>query len=124
MTNDKYGRMRPIDLNEPVSVTLPAHVWRGYMAAYTSTKWEAVDATSIMIEVQNALFDPLWMKEHEAEQQRRHDEHRQHIHEQLPDFLKPVIASDVPPDAGGFMKPASPSDVPPDDDAGGIANDD
>lgn len=98
MTDSKYGLMREMDLNAPVSITLPAHVWRGFLAAYCSTKWESTDATSIMMEIQDALFDPLWAREQQAEAQRKHDEYHRRMSGILPGFLPP----EIPPDAGNL----------------------
>lgn len=96
MTNsDKYGRMREITLNEPVTITLPAHVWCGFLAAYVAAKWSCADASVILNEVQNALFDPLWLRERQAEVQRVHDE-RHRLISGITGFPGPM----TPPDAG------------------------
>lgn len=49
-----------------------------------------------MMEIQDALFDPRWVREQQAEAQRKHDEHNRRMSGILPGFLPP----EVPPDAG------------------------
>lgn len=98
MNKGKYGLMRDLGLNDEVTITLPAHVLRGFLAAYLSTRWESSDATSIMTAIQDALFDPLWAKEQQAEAQRQHDEHQRLISGMIPGFPGP----DIPPDAEGI----------------------
>lgn len=67
--------MKDIGLNDPVSVTLPAHVWVGFIGAYKSTKWVSEDTSEIYRKVIDELFNPLFLKEQEAAMQENHDKH-------------------------------------------------
>jgi hypothetical protein len=96
--NNKYSRMRQMDLNEPVTITLPAHIWLGYMASYGAARWTCGYASVIMAEVREALFDPLVLKEQEAAEQRHNDRHNRLFSSMLPGF-KPPGDDDIPPDA-------------------------
>lgn len=104
---NKYGLMRKgIELNAPVTITLPAHVWHGYWSAYGAAKWGCSEATAIMMEVRDAMFDPVWLKEREADTQRKHDEHHRQILGSMFSGLPGIDMPDIPPDAG---------DLPPSD---------
>lgn len=72
MENKKI--MRDISLNEPVPVTLPAHVWLGFISAYASTEWSCEDVSIIAQEAIRQLFDPLYLNEKEAAMQEQHDQ--------------------------------------------------
>ena len=65
--------MRDIKLNDPVAVELPAHVWVGFIAAYSATRWQAEDASAIALEAIEKIFDPVWMKEREAANSEHND---------------------------------------------------
>jgi hypothetical protein len=65
--------MRDIGLNDPVTVTLPAHVWMGFIGAYAATKWQSSYVDQIGSEVIDQLYDPLHLKEREAAHQEQHD---------------------------------------------------
>jgi hypothetical protein len=98
MEKPDIGRMRTMDLNEPVTLTLPAHVWLGFLASYSATKWACMYATAIHAEAMEALLDPLWLKEREAARARRHDQEHALMSRIIPGFPAP----DIPPDAGGL----------------------
>lgn len=66
-------KARNISLTDPVTVTLPAHIWLGFFAAYMSTKWACNYASAIAVAAQEQLMDPLWLKEREAHQQQHDD---------------------------------------------------
>lgn len=66
--------MRDIGLNEPVSVTLPAHVWLGFAASYISSDFSSPDANQLVTAVQRELLDPLYIKEQEAQAQAQQDQ--------------------------------------------------
>jgi hypothetical protein len=98
--NSKYGLMRDLSLNAPVKIELPAHVWAGYLSAYGAADWGCADADAIRNEVQTTLFDPRWLREQQAENQRQRAEHP-HIHGVgIIGFPGPQ----VPPDAGGLSE--------------------
>lgn len=98
MAEHKYGLMRQLGLNDPVTVTLPAHVWAGFLSAYGSSEWSNSDTNAIMIEARDALFDPRWLKEREAELQRQHDTQHRIMSGMIPGFPSP----DIPPDPEGL----------------------
>ena len=75
MPNSKKKIMRDIKLNDPVVVELPAHVWIGFIAAYSATKWQAEDASAIALEAIDRIFDPVWVKEREAANSEHRDTH-------------------------------------------------
>lgn len=95
--SSKFPRMRKMDLNDEVTIKLPVHVWLGFNSAYNTTEWASPDATAIMREVQETVYDPLWLKEAQAEQQRNHDRNHQ-IFSGITGFPGP----EIPPDAGGL----------------------
>ena len=66
--------MRDIKLNDPVSITLPAHIWLGFVAAYATSDWNCNHANQIATEVSEALLDPLYMNERLAAEQQARDE--------------------------------------------------
>jgi hypothetical protein len=67
--------MKDIGLNDPVTVTLPAHVWAGFLSAYASTKWHSPDADTIGQEAVDQIFNPLYIKEREVANQAHQDQH-------------------------------------------------
>lgn len=68
--------MKDVSLNEPISVELPAHIWHGFIAAYLNTKWKSDDTSLIVNAVIDQLYDPVFLKEREAEHSEHHDMHR------------------------------------------------
>lgn len=101
---EKYGRMRPIQIGDDVTITLPAHIWLGFVGAYAATRWESADASTIMHAVHLAVFDPVWLKERTAHIQRQNDEQHRRIATMIPGFPVP----EVPPDAGEITDDSSP----------------
>jgi hypothetical protein len=65
--------MRNITLNEKVAIELPAHIWLAFMAQYATTKWSSDAASHIVVNIQEALLDPIYIKERQAEAQSYHD---------------------------------------------------
>jgi hypothetical protein len=67
---------RPIPLTEDVAVTLPAHVWIAFCAAYGEAEWNSPWATMVTYEAQHMLFTTAYMKAREAhwreEQEQQH----------------------------------------------------
>lgn len=81
--------MRDIKLNDPVSITLPAHIWLGFVAAYATSDWNCNYANNIATEVSDALLDPIYMNERLAEEQQARDEQSatmQRLMGQIPEF--------------------------------------
>lgn len=71
MTEQKV--MRDISLNEPVTITLPAHLWLSAMSGYAECEWSSTVMTLLMTRVQEALLDPVYLKEQLAKQQHQQD---------------------------------------------------
>lgn len=65
--------VKKILLGEPVSVTLPAHIWVGFFSAYASTDWNNYCASAIATECQKAVLEPRFIKEQEARAQHNLD---------------------------------------------------
>ena len=66
MSDLNIPRARDISLTAPVTVTLPAHVWAGFLASYMSTEWVCFYTTTVATAVQEQIMDPLWLKEQDA----------------------------------------------------------
>lgn len=62
-----------MSLNEPVTITLPAHIWLGFMFAYSDSEWSNLCAGKIAFEAQKAVMDPVYVKEQEAKIQAQAD---------------------------------------------------
>jgi len=71
-------RFRKFELNEIVSVELPAHVWLQFLNAYTSTEWADGNATIIALTIRNILLDPVSLNEMDANYQEAQDRMQQH----------------------------------------------
>jgi hypothetical protein len=67
--------MRETKLNDEVTVTLPAHIWNGFVASYQCAPWSCQHATAVAQAAQEALIDPVYLREQEAEMQQMHAEH-------------------------------------------------
>jgi hypothetical protein len=108
MSTDKppVRRLRARGINEPITVTLPAHVWLSAITTYERAKWGCPYITTILWEAREVLFDPAYLKELEAEMQRQESQHK---HQglmgllSLPGFPGDRPPSDeAPPDASGI----------------------
>ncbi len=95
-----HPRMKPIELNEPVPITLPAHIWVGFLSAYMSTEWGNSNAGYICEAIEELLMDPVWLKEQQAAFQ-QHKDRRDAALERLtggrPDFPPGMSMMDWPP---------------------------
>jgi hypothetical protein len=71
----EYPKMMREDIgfNDPITITLPAHVWHGFMSAYSASEWHSADADIISREAINLLVDPVLLKEKEARDSEQHD---------------------------------------------------
>lgn len=77
----EFPRMRDgMTLNEMVSVDMPAHVWVALIAAYNDCEWSNGTMHLMLGSVQEKLFDPIWLKEKQAEMQAQADEHERRFH--------------------------------------------
>lgn len=66
---------KKMDISDDVTVTLPAHVWIGFVSAYTSTKWSNVDTSRIALTAQEQMLEPSFVKARDAERQAHIDRH-------------------------------------------------
>lgn len=69
-------RYKKMDLSEPVTVTLPAHIWMSFAAAYQSTDWADPYASLIAKTAQEEMLDPIYIRERQAAMQQQRDEHK------------------------------------------------
>lgn len=96
----EFPLMRKMDLNEPISITMPAHLWVGFLAAYSITEFSHGAANAIAELAQEALLDPIYLNERLAEQQQLVDQHQQQMHRV---FGTPP--PDFPPNAEELQEP-------------------
>jgi|SRR5579872_3088547 len=91
-----WPKMRAgMELNEMVSVEMPAHLWVSFIAAYSTTEWSCGAATAIMMVVQEKLLDPLFLNEKQAEMQ-------QHMDQQRAELRQWMTGQEPPPPPPGF----------------------
>lgn len=76
----EFPRMRSIDLNEPISIEMPAHMWISFISAYSTSDFSHGAANTLAELAQQALLDPLYLNERLAEQQQLIDRHQEHMH--------------------------------------------
>jgi hypothetical protein len=69
-------RFRKMEMDVPVTITLPAHVLLGFLYTYTGAEWNDTCATQIALEIRNTLLDPVYLKEEEAKVQEHADMHQ------------------------------------------------
>lgn len=108
-----YMKMRDLKLNDEVTVTAPAHIWLGFVAAYSQCEWNSQYATAIAAEAQEAMADPLWIKETEAAHQKMYAEHNAQVIGAFPfpfNFGNPQDPQ-VPPDTRGLEDPGEPNNT-------------
>jgi hypothetical protein len=67
-------------LDEPISAEMPAHVWVALMAAYNDCDWSNGVMQTLLGMVQEKLFDPIWLKEKQAEMQAELEQHQVQFH--------------------------------------------
>jgi hypothetical protein len=66
--------MKDIGLNDPITVTLPAHLWLSFAVTYASSGWGSSSANSVCSAVVDQLFNPLYLNETQAEAQQMQDQ--------------------------------------------------
>lgn len=95
-------RFRNINMNEPVSVTLPAHVWLGFIFTYAGANWTDICTSRISGEVQKQLLDPVYLKEQEAAAQHQADLQMAAFHHFTgqPQDFPPNMTDGIPPQPG------------------------
>jgi hypothetical protein len=54
---------------------MAAHVWHGFIAAYSSGPWGSEDASEIVNAAIAQLFDPLFLSEQEAAREEHREKH-------------------------------------------------
>lgn len=74
MANDDL-RFRKMNLNDPVTITLPAYIAIGFLFAYSECTWNNMCASKIAVSIQNQVLDPVYLKEQEAQIQAQADMH-------------------------------------------------
>src|SRR5512146_2163413 len=95
----EFPKMRDLKIGDMVKIDLPAHVWLGFLASYTAAPdYNCAHANTIAGAVQEALVDPLYMKEKRAEAERLATEQQQFMSNMIPGFPGPQI----PPDLSGL----------------------
>lgn len=65
--------MKDLGLNEPIAIIAPAHIWLTAMAGYAEIEWNSSAMAIILVKVQEALMDPLYLNERLAQHQQQHD---------------------------------------------------
>jgi len=92
-----------MDLSEPVTITMPAHTWLGFLFGYTESEWSSICAGAICTGIQDALMDPIFLREEAAKVQANADVHQA--------FLNHITGQpvDVPPNITDF-NPSQPGD--------------
>ena len=100
MSNDI--RFRKMDLNEEVTITLPAHIWAGFIFTYNNADWTELCASKIALAAQNAILDPVYLREQEAAAQSQVDmQHAAFMHMTgQPMDIPPNIMDGIPPQPG------------------------
>ena len=97
----KQPQMRDIKLGEPVTITLPAYVWVGFVASYTSSpEYNCGHANTVASAAQEAILDPVYLKERIADAERMASQQQSYLSNIIPGFPGPQI----PPDLSGFQQ--------------------
>ncbi len=92
-------QFRKMDLSEPVTITMPAHTWLGFLFSYADCEWSSTCASAICKGIQDVLLDPIYLREAAAEAQAHADVHQAFINHITG---QPV---DVPPNITDFNPP-------------------
>jgi hypothetical protein len=73
-------QFRKMDLGESVSIELPALVWLVFLFGYSESDWNNFGAGKIAYAVQEAMFDPIYLREQAAQAQQQLDAHNAAFH--------------------------------------------
>lgn len=65
--------MKDLGLNDEIMITAPVHVWLSAMNGYTETDWNNTSMNTLLVKVQEALFDHNFLSERLAAHQLQHD---------------------------------------------------
>jgi hypothetical protein len=106
-------QFRKMELNEKVAINieLPAHVWLSFLFGYGESEWSNMGASKIAFVVQEAMLDPIFLREQAAEQQQHLDMHNaafQHLVTGHPPEMPPNVI-----DTPLFERPIGSDDYPP-----------
>jgi hypothetical protein len=69
--------MKDISLNEPITVTVPAHIWLALIAAYNDCDWANDNMSYILGKAIREIMDPIYLNEQEAAAQEAQDQQQQ-----------------------------------------------
>jgi hypothetical protein len=58
--------MKDINLNEPIAVEVPAHIWLALTAAYNDCDWTNDNLGYVLSKAMRQIMDPIYVKEQEA----------------------------------------------------------
>lgn len=75
-----FPKLKKRDMNDMVSIEMPAHMWLSFLAAYLVTDWATGPANTLAELVQEELLDPLYVREKQAEMQFLADQHQAQLH--------------------------------------------
>jgi hypothetical protein len=89
--------MKDINLNEPITVTVPAHIWLALTAAYNDCDWINDNLGYVLEKAMRQIMDPIYVKEQEAAQQEAMDK-KQQFFENLSSHLPGMPGSEGPDD--------------------------
>lgn len=95
--------MKDIGLNEPVTVTAPAHMWVAAVAAYADTDWSCMHLQVILAKAQEELANPDWYKSQMEAHQEFHDR-RDHAQA----AVHRILTGQQPEEPPGSEDPARP----------------
>lgn len=99
MDDSQFPKMREIPIGQKVTIALPAMVWIGFLASYSSSSdYTCANANTICRAVQEAVVDPLYLKEMRAENERQAAQQQEMMSKVMPWIQGP----DVPPDLSGL----------------------
>jgi hypothetical protein len=76
MADEHMPQYKDLKLNDDVTITLPAHIWQGFYAAYLSADWNDYYANVVANAGQEQMLDPIYLREREAHAQ----EQAEHAH--------------------------------------------
>lgn len=65
----EFPKLKKLGMNEMVSIEMPAHMWLSFLAGYLASEWSTGSANTLAEQIQEALLDPLYVKEKQAEMQ-------------------------------------------------------
>jgi hypothetical protein len=98
MDNGIPRMKKGICLNDDLTITLPAHVWLQFYAAYLASDEHNYFADIVARTAYDSLIDPLFVKEMEAASQAAADKAHRHIHSL---FGSELPGPEIPPGMEG-----------------------